>query len=321
MLINCTAYRDGHKLANITPQEISEYLKQANTFVWVALADASPDELAQMKQEFGLHELAVEDAQHGHQRPKIEEYGDSVFAVLQTVERTDGDLHVGEVDVFVGKNYVLSVRSRTHQGFTDVRARCEREPHLLKFGSGFVFYVLMDTVVDRYFPILDELEESLNAIEANMFMRDSARKNIEALYALKQKINTLKHAVFPLMEAVSKLYGGRVPGVCTNTQEYFRDIFDHLYRINQSIDSIRDMLGTAIQVNLSLIALSDNAVTKKLAAWAALIAVPTMIAGIYGMNFEHMPELKWMWGYPASLASMIVIDIFLYWRFKRTHWL
>jgi magnesium transporter len=321
MLVNCAAYRDGHKLANITPEQISDYLQQPETFVWVALADARMEELALMKHEFGLHELAVEDAQHGHQRPKIEEYGDSIFAVLHTIEAENDSLNIGEVDVFVGSNYVLSVRNRAHHGFTEVRARCEREPHLLKFGSGFVLYVLMDTVVDRYFPILDALEESLNTIEANMFRRDNPRKNIEELYALKQKLNELKHAVFPLMEAVGKLYAGRVPAVCMNTQEYFRDIYDHLYRINQSIDSTRDMLGTAIQVNLSLIALNDNAVTKKLAAWAALIAVPTMIAGIYGMNFEHMPELKWVWGYPASVSSMVIIDIFLYWRFRKTHWL
>jgi magnesium transporter len=321
MLVNCAAYRDGFKLANITPEQISDYLQQPDTFVWVALADAGADELALMKQEFGLHELAVEDAQHGHQRPKIEEYGDSIFAVLHTIEVENDTLNIGEVDVFVGSNYVLSVRNRTYHGFTEVRARCEREPHLLKFGSGFVLYVLMDTVVDRYFPILDALEESLNNIEANMFKRDNPRKNIEELYALKQKLNELKHGVFPLMEAVGKLYAGRVPAVCMKTQEYFRDIYDHLYRINQSIDSTRDMLGTAIQVNLSLIALSDNAVTKKLAAWAALIAVPTMIAGIYGMNFEHMPELKWVWGYPTSVSFMVIIDIFLYWRFRKIHWL
>lgn len=321
MLVNCTAYREGVKLANITPEAISDYLAQPNTFVWVAMADASAEELAQMKKEFSLHELAVEDAQHGHQRPKVEEFGDSLFAVLHILEFKNTDLNLGEVCIFVGHNYVLSVRSRTLHGFTDVRNRCEREPHLLKFGAGFVFYALMDAVVDRYFPILDELEESLNLIEASMFSRHNPRANIEALYSLKQKLNTLKHASFPLMEAAGKLYGGRVPAVCMNTQEYFRDIYDHLYRINQSIDSIRDMLGTAIQVNLSLIALNEGAVTKKLAGYAALIGVPTMIAGIYGMNFKHMPELTWGWGYPACLASMILIDVFLYWKFKRIKWL
>lgn len=321
MLVNCTAYRQGVKIAHITPEEISDYLVQPETFVWVALADASAEELAQMKEEFSLHELAVEDAQHGHQRPKIEEYGDSIFAVLKTLEYREDTLQMGEVNIFVGKNYVLSIRNQSAQGFVDVRSRCEREPHLLKFGAGFVFYALMDAIVDRYFPVLDELEESLYVIESGMFKQHEPGANIEALYSLKQKLNTLKHASFPLMEATGKLYGGRVPSICADTQEYFRDVHDHLYRINQSIDNIRDMLGTAIQVNLSLIALHENAVTKKLAAWAALIAIPTMIAGIYGMNFEHMPELKWIWAYPASIATMIFIDIYLYWRFKKTKWL
>lgn len=321
MLVNCTAYQQGVKVAHITPEEISDYLLRPDTFVWVALADASPEELAQMKEEFSLHELAVEDAQHGHQRAKIEEYGDSIFAVLKTLEYTEDILQMGEVNIFVGRNYVLSIRNQSPQGFVDVRARCERESHLLKFGSGFVFYALIDAIVDRYFPIVDSLEGELDSLEATMFDRHDPHTNIEVLYGLKQKLNILKHVTFPLMEATGKLHGGRVPAICIDTQEYFRDVHDHLSRINQSIDNTRDMLGTAIQVNLSLIALNENAVTKKLAAWAALIAVPTMIAGIYGMNFEHMPELKWIWAYPASIASMIALDIFLYWRFKKTKWL
>ena len=321
MLVNCTAYRQGHKISRIGVDEISDYLVQPDTFVWVALADPSAEELAQMQNEFSLHELAVEDARHGHQRPKIEEYGDSLFAVLKTLDPKDDTLEVGEVNIFVGHNYVLSVRNQSPQGFVDVRARCERESHLLQTGSGFVFYALMDAVVDRYFPVLDDLEDALNSIEASMFNRRDPHTNIEMLYGLRQRLNTLKHAVFPLMEATGKLYGGRVPAICVSSQEYFRDVHDHLYRINQSIDNIRDMLGTAIQVNLSLIALNENAVTKQLAAWAALIAVPTLIAGIYGMNFEHMPELNWQWGYPLSLLSMLLIDITLYWQFKRAKWL
>lgn len=321
MLVNCTAYRQGVKIAHITADEISDYLIQPETFVWVALADASAEELAQMKEEFSLHELAVEDAQHGHQRSKIEEFGDSLFAVLKTIEYKEDTLLMGEVNIFVGKNYVLSVRNQCSQGFINVRHRCESEPHLLKFGSGFVLYALMDAIVDRYFPVVDSLEEELDVLETHMFNRRDPHTNIEVLYGLKQKLNTLKHVVFPLMEAAGKLHGGRVPPICADTQEYFRDVHDHLYRINQSIDNIRDMLGTAIQVNLSLITLNEGAVTKKLAAWAALIAVPTMIAGVYGMNFEHMPELELVWAYPASIATMVVIDIFLYWRFKKTKWL
>jgi magnesium transporter len=321
MLVNCVAYQEGTKLSDIPKEEISEYVKRPDCFVWVALKDPEPAELEEMREEFGLHELAVEDASHGHQRPKIDEYGNSLFAVLQAVELKEGELHVGEVDIFVGPNYILSVRWHTERGFSDVRARCEREPHLLKHGAAYVFYALMDAVVDRYFPILDALESELEQIEEQIFLRNTARSNIEALYALKGRLMTLKHAVDPLMEAVSKLYGGRVPQICSGMGEYFRDVFDHLQRLHATIEGIRDMQTTAIQVNLGMISLNETEVTKKLAGWAAIIAVPTMIAGIYGMNFKNMPELEWVWGYPLSVAIMVVLDIWLYIQFKKTKWL
>ena len=326
MLISCVAYQNGRKLADVPTGDISEYVSRPDCFVWVALFEPSMDELEEMASEFGLHELAVEDARHGHQRPKIEEYGDSLFAALHTLEREKSpegveELVTGEVDLFVGPNYVLTVRHRTHVGFAAVRARTEREPDLLKNGAGYVFYAVMDNVVDRYFPILDSLETELEAIEARIFERNAARGNIEALYALKQKLMTLKHAVDPLMEAAGRLYGGRVPQICTGMSEYFRDVYDHLHRIHASIEGIREMLQTAIQVNLGMISLSESEVTKKLAAWAAIIAVPTMVAGIYGMNFEHMPELKWTFGYPLTIGAMVAIDIYLYYHFRKLKWL
>ena len=322
MLISCVAYEDGKKLADIVKEDISKYVRRPECFVWVALYEPTAEELAEMQREFGLHELAVEDAQHGHQRPKIEEYGDSLFAVLHTVEIVDDELQIGEVDVFVGRNYVLSVRSRTKQGFKNVRERCEREPELLKQGSSFVLYALMDTVVDRYFPVLDRLEIELEKVEEKMFagVTDS-RFNIEALYQLKQKLMTLKHAVGPLLEATGKLWGGRVPQLCARTQEYFRDVYDHLFRINQSIDSARETVNTAIQVALAVVNMGHGEVTKRLAAYAALVAVPTMIAGVYGMNFKHMPELDWTLGYPVSIALMAGIDAFLFSRFRKAGWL
>jgi magnesium transporter len=321
MLVNCAAYEEGHKLADIPKEDISEYLKRPGCFVWVALKDPTPDELEDMKQEFDLHELAVEDAHTGHQRPKIEEYGDSLFAVVQMIDPIDDDLRVGEVDIFVGRNYVLSVRVGSERGFTDVRARSEREPHLLKFGAAYVFYALVDKVVDRYFPVLDLLETELETIEEQIFVKNQARSNIEALYALKRKLMKLKHAVDPLMEAVGKLYGGRVPQICAGMGEYFRDVYDHLQRLHSTIEGIRDMQTTAIQVNLGMISLSETEVTKKLAAWAAIIAVPTMIAGVYGMNFKNMPELEWQWGYPAAVLAMVVLDIMLYFQFRKVKWL
>ena len=321
MLINCAAYEQGTKLADITIQDIRQYVSRPECFVWVALYDPGHDELAAMQREFGLHELAVEDAQHGHQRPKIEEYGDSLFVVMHTTEIAGDELKVGEVAVFVGRNYVLSVRSHTERGFAGVRARCEQEPHLLMHGAGFVLYALMDAIVDRYFPVLDALEIELEHIEEGMFAGAPTRANIEALYALKQKLMGLKHVVAPLLEGVSKLYGGRVPQVCAGTQEYFRDVYDHLFRINQSIDSQRDMVVTAISVNLSLTAVQENETTKRLAAYAALVAVPTMIAGIYGMNFKHMPELDWAFGYPLAVTMMVTLDSYLFYRFRKARWL
>ena len=321
MLINCAAYQDGRKLGDIKVEDISQYVSRPECFVWVALKDPGPGELAALQNEFDLHELAVEDARHGHQRPKIDEYGDSLFAVLHNIEVVSEELRVGEVDIFVGKNYMLSVRNQAEPGFAAVRARCEREPELLRHGAGFVFYALIDAVVDRYFPVIEALEGELERVEERIFTGSSTRANIEALYALKQKLMTLKHAVDPLLEAVGKLYGGRVPQVCAGTQEYFRDVYDHLIRVSQSIEGLRDMVTTAINVNLSLATVSENETTKRLAAYAALVAVPTMIAGIYGMNFEQMPELKWAFGYPVAVGAMAAIDVYLFYRFRKAGWL
>jgi magnesium transporter len=321
MRVNCVAYQDGRKLAEIGRREIRSYLDCPGCFVWVGLRDPTDEELAEMQAEFNLHPLAVEDARHGHQRPKIEEYGDSLFVVLHMVEPQGEELRVGEAAIFVGRNYVLSVRSRSERGFQDVRARCEREPELLRHGSGYVLYALMDAVVDRYFPVLDRIETELESLEEQIFTGKSPSTNIEALYYVKQKLTVMKHAVAPLLEATGKLLGGRVPPVCAGLGDYFRDVYDHLVRLNQSIDALRDMVTTALQVNLAMVQVGENEVTKRLAAYAALVAVPTMIAGIYGMNFEYMPELKWTFGYPLSIAAMVGIDAYLFYRFRKARWL
>ena len=321
MLINCVAYQQGHKLADIPVADISDHIAAEDTFVWVALKDAEAAELAEMQAEFGLHELAVEDALRGHQRPKIEEYGDSLFVVVKTVEVVDDELALGEIDIFVGNNYVLSSRQNSTQDFMGVRARTEREPHLLKHGSGFVLYALMDAAVDRYFPIVDAFEEELEQIEDSIFMQQTQRANIQRLYELKRKVMTLRHAVAPLLDAIGKLHGGRVPAMCVSSQEYFRDVHDHLARINATLDTIRDTIGTAIQVNLSMVALDEGEVNKRLAAYAAIFAVLTAFAGIWGMNFKFMPELEWRYGYPVALTLMATTCLLLYRRFRRAGWL
>lgn len=251
MLINCVAYQNGVKLADLPVEEISDYLERKDCFVWVALRDTTDAELEKMQEEFGLHDLAVEDARHGHQRPKIEEYGDTLFVVMHLVEADRSELTIGEMSIFVGRNFVLSIRNHSKQSFLGVRERCQREPDLLKQGSGFVFYALMDAVVDRYFPVIDDLESQLEFIEERLFDKGKALTNIERLYELKRKVMVLKHAVMPLTEATGKLYGGRVPPVCSTTQEYFRDVYDHLVRMNCTIDAMRDTITTAIMGSAS----------------------------------------------------------------------
>ena len=322
MLINCVAYQEGKKLSDIPVEDISEYLKLPNCFVWVALRDPEPEELAVMQEEFGLHELAVEDASRGHQRPKLEEYGDSVFAVVHTVNLDKEELCSGEVAIFAGPNYVLSVRRDSAQGFLGVRARAEREPHLLRMGSGFVLYALMDAIVDRYFPIVDKLESDLESIEDRIFGGQGAqRDNIERLYDLKRNTLVLRHAVIPLMDAVNRLHGGRVPAIACDTQDYFRDIHDHLLRIAGRLDTIRDTIATAIQVTLSMVTIEENDINKKLAAYAAIFAVFTAFAGVWGMNFEFMPELKWKYGYPTAIVVMVAVSFYMYRRFKKAGWI
>lgn len=321
MLVNCVAYHRGQKLSDISLGEVRSHLDRQDCFVWVALKDPQPEELASLQEEFGLHELAIEDAQKGHQRPKIDEYGGSLFVVMHLIEQAGSDLRTGEVAIFVGPQYIISVRREVQLGFTEVRRRCEQEPELLQHGPAYVLYALMDTVVDRYFPVLDALTEEIEGIEERIFAGQTTRAQIEELYSLKRKLMTLDHATVPLLEVAGKLHGGRVPPMCAGLHDYFRDVYDHLLRLKQSIDSLRDMVSTAISVNLSLITIQENEVTKRLAAYAALVAVPTMVAGVYGMNFANMPELQWAYGYPTALASMILIDVYLVFRFRKAGWM
>jgi magnesium transporter len=325
MLVACAAYQDGRKLGDITIDEISDYVRKPECFVWVALKDPEPAELDAMKKEFGLHELAVEDVRSNHQWPKIEEYGDSLFAVMHTVDlNEDCTLAFGEVDVFVGPNYVLSVRMRTAHSFKKVRERCESEPPMLKQGSAFVLYALMDDIVDSYFNVLERMTGELETLEDRIFApqeQDEARAIIEELYRFKRRLVVMRHHVGPLLEGIGKLMGGRVPRICEGMTTYYKDVYFHLERIVGAIEGRREMVITAIQVNLGMIALADSEVTKRLGTFAALFAVPTMIAGIYGMNFEHMPELHSQYGYPIVLASIVVIDTFLFRWFRKAHWI
>lgn len=343
MLIHCTAYREGQRVGDVPLEELKTRLQPAEaegggsvrSFIWVALHDPTPEELAPLQAAFGLHPLAVEDALQARQRPKVEEYGESLFAVLHLLsfepEAPQGArpgpsaqpprLHAGQLAIFAGPHYIVSVRSRSEESLAPVRERCEREPELLREGPGFVLYALMDEVVDRYFPLTERIEDELEAIEKQIFTQGAGREILQRLYALKRRLRLLKHAVAPLLEAAARLHSGRVPLLCAPVQHYFRDVFDHVSRLAAALDSTRDSLATAIQVNLSLVTIDDTDVTKKLAAWAAIFGVCTAFVGVWGMNFDLMPELHWRWGYPAALGLIAAVCVLLYLRFRRAGWL
>ena len=321
-VINCVAYTaDGRKVGDADVDDVSEILKFPGQFIWIGLHEPTEDLVRRIQAEFGLHDLAVEDALRAHQRPKIEEYGNSLFVVLRTAQLEDGRIAFGETHLFVGPQYIISLRHGASLPYTDVRTRCEASPQLLRKGPGFVLYALMDFVVDNYFPIVDELEEKLESLEERIFGGGFNRESTEGIYELKRDLLGLKRAVSPLVEVCNRLVRFDVGLIPEDTRLYFRDVYDHVIRINETVDNLRELLTTALEANLSLISVGQNEVTKKLAAWAAILAVPTMIAGIYGMNFVDMPELHWWFGYPLVMGAMAVLCGLLYWRFKRVGWL
>ena len=321
-VINCVAYADGKRVGDVEIEDISEILRFEGQFIWIGLHEPTEELLRQVQAEFELHDLAVEDAHTAHQRPKFEEYGNSLFVVLRTVQRNPETkaLEFGETHVFVGQRYVVSVRHGSKVSYAGVRGRCEASPQHLKQGPGFVLYAIMDRIVDLYFPVIDELEEDLEGLEEEIFAGTARREVTQRIYHLKRDLLVLKRAAMPLIEVCNRLVRYDVALIPPDTRLYFRDIYDHVVRINESVDNMRELLTAALETNLSLISVRQNEVMKKLAGWAAMLAVPTAIAGIYGMNFEHMPELQWRYGYPMVMGGMAVACGYLYYRFKRAGW-
>ena len=302
-VIACAAYADGRRIADLPLEDVSETLAEGGRFVWIGLYQPNETVLRQVQEEFGLHDLAVEDALSAHQRPKLEQYEDSIFVVLRTVQ-TDatGALDFGETHIFVGPQYVISVRHGSVKSHAELRARCEAVPHQLAKGPGFVLYALMDFIVDQYLPVVEGLEERLQNLEDEIFDVRVTRRTTEQIYALKRDLLTLRRTVAPLVDVCSRLTRYDLQLIPEDTKPYFRDVYDHLVRINEMIDNVRELVTTALEANLSLASVTQGEDTRRLAAWAAIIAVPTMIAGLYGMNFDVMPELRWRYGYPMSLS-------------------
>ena len=322
-VVNCVAYEHGKRLGEVDLGAIQDTLKRPETFIWIGLVEPPEWLLRAVQSQFGLHDLAVEDALHGHQRPKLERYDDSLFVVLRTVQlgRETKRADLGETHIFVGARYIVTVRHGSQLSHIGLRGRCEAAPQLLGHGPAFVLYALMDFVVDQYFPIVDALEDELEALETDIFSERFDRGTMQRIYRLKRDLLGMKRAVAPLIEICNRLIRFDLELIPEATRPYFRDVYDHAVRINDMIDSLSQLVTTALEANLSLMSVAQNEDTKRLAAWAAIIAVPTMVAGLYGMNFTNMPELHWRYGYPLALAIMGGICFSLFYAFKKTRWL
>ncbi len=322
-IVNSAAYADGRRVADVAIDEIGAVLRQPDRFVWIGLHEPDEALLKEVQREFGLHDLAIEDAHMAHQRPKLERYGECLFAVLRTAQR-DPEAHrivFGETHIFAGSQYVVSVRHGPSLSYAEVRARCEATPKLLCKGPGFVLYALMDFVVDQYFPIVRSLEDELESLEEEIFGESFGRETTERIYELKRDLLEVKRATAPLVDVCNRLMRYDLDLIPEDTRPYFRDVYDHVIRINEMIDTQRELLSTALEANLALRSVAQNESMKRLAGLVAIIAVPTMIAGVYGMNFRFMPELDWPWAYPLVLAGTLLICTLLYVRFKRIGWL
>lgn len=321
-IINCAAYSEGKRIADINLSDVHTVLKEKDRFVWIGLHEPSEDILNRVQREFNLHELAVEDAHRAHQRPKVELYADSIFVVLRTAQ-TNQEHHTefGETHFFVGNNFIVVIRHGSDVPYTEVRARCEATPEYMQKGQGFVLYAVMDFIVDRYFPVVHELELELESIEAKIFKEAPSRETTEQIYDLKRDLLEIKRAVSPLVDICNRLMRFDISCISEDTRPYFRDIYDHVIRINEMVDNTRELLNSAMEANFSLISIAQSDVSRKFAAWAAIIAVPTMIAGFYGMNFQFMPELSWHYGYFAVVITTISICTILYYLFRKYNWL
>jgi magnesium transporter len=322
-VIDCAAYCGGARVADLALDQIRSALTHDDQFVWLGLYEPEQDVLRTVQQQFGLHDLAVEDAYNAHQRPKLELYENSLFVVLRTAHMAPSPRHLefGETHIFLGRNYLVTVRHGSLRSHIGVRQRCESTPHLLSKGPGYVLYALMDFVVDHYLPIVQQIEEEVEDLEDVIFNTTETSNVTSRIYLLKRDLLALRRAVGPLVEVCNRLMRFDLPHIPEDTRVYFRDVYDHIVRLNETIDAQRELLTTALEAHLSMMSHAQNEHMKRITAWAAMIAVPTMIAGIYGMNFKNMPELGWSYGYHLSIVVMVGACVGLYAGFKRSGWL
>jgi magnesium transporter len=324
-VINCVWYDGDGRRQDLPLELLSDKLAEdAPGFAWVGLYEPADAVLGQLQEELGLHPLAVEDARNAHQRPKVEAYGDTLFLAVHTAQMVDGTIRYGETHAFLGARFLLTVRHGDSLSYAFVRGRMEREPALLRAGPAMALHGVLDFIVDNYAPIVDEHRETLRTLERDIFSDTYRRAIVVRLYDLKRDLTYMRVAVSPLQDVLAQLMRSQASQgqlVPEGVRVYLRDVHDHVLRINDTIDTMRDMLGTALSVNLSLVTLAQGETVKRLGAWAALLAAPTQVTSWYGMNFAHMPELAPRWAYPLLIVVVAGICVGLYRLFKRAHWL
>jgi magnesium transporter len=316
MIVDSAVYENG--LRSDGPAE----RRGAGSFVWIGLHEPTPDEFDSLSREFNLHPLAVEDAIHAHQRPKVDVYGDQLFVVLKTARYVDPEevVEIGELLVFCGPDFLITVRHGEAGSLASAREALEANPERMRCGPSAALHAIIDRVVDGYTPALEGLENDVDEVEEMLF--SGKRVNpAERIYRLQRETLQFRRAVAPLVEPTDRLARGQYPHINENVRDYFRDVSDHLIRARDQLDGMRDLLAGSLQVNLTQVGVRQNEDMRRISAWVAIIAVPTAIAGIYGMNFEYMPELTWKLGYPGVVLLMLLICTGLYRYFRRAGWL
>jgi magnesium transporter len=326
VIVDSAVYRQGKRIVDdLPPSELGRVRKLATEpgdFVWVGLHEPNEDELATVEKEFGLHPLAVEDAFRAHQRPKLERYEGTIFLTVKSLWYVDADdaVETGEINMFVGQDFVISVRHGAGSELHSARRDLEAKSSVLTHGPSAVVYAVCDRIVDGYLSVMSSLEEDVDEVETSVFStertNDSAR-----IYTLKREIAEARRAVLPLREPMRRFATGAVPGIDEASAPFFRDVLDHLNRVAETVDGLDQLLSTAFDAHLAQISVQQNGDMRKISAGAAIVVVPTLIAGIYGMNFQHMPELSWTYGYPYAIALMAGLGIVLWVWFKRSGWL
>ena len=321
MVMKCVAYRDGISQGDITLEAISDVLQDPNGFVWLGLREADAALMQTIQHEFGLHDLAIEDACNAHQRPKLEAYGDTLFMIVHTADVVDGQIALGETHLFMGRQFLVTVRHGASRSHSSVRSHCEARPQQLAKGPGFALYAILDFVVDNYVPVLDDLQARFDVLESAIFQYRPSRQTMEGLYQLKRELLILENVITPVITICNELGHLQPPLIPADVMLYFRDIADHIRRIDNSLQSMREMLLAAMQVHLTFETVRQNEVVQRLAGWGAILAIPTMVFSWYGMNFKHMPELDWDYSYPVVIVGVLVGSALLFWRLKRARWL